>query len=565
MSLVHDLPIRALRGLGRGVVWLLQLDAVSWAFLAVFLAWGVQVVHLYDSQQSTGTGPGNASIGLSDASMWQRGGLRFFFGLPIDSNLYRPTVGWFFASMIAFWGSSKGIAVLPPLVFAVLFLASYMSCDRQERPLILVFLGIMVVFFGGIFGPYTVSLGALMTEPVAWALGIVAYLLITHGIRGDRIAMFPALVGFVALGVVAAIRGLHLAGGLLVYVGVCLWFFRRERLDRLAALLFAFLGPLAFDVVLQKAYGVENNAYQLIATFVKPPHTYVDANRFEFLRSHAPGSVALKMFANFMIHGDGVSVVVHFMAESAEKQLKAVSAPVLLVLAALATRLHPGGLRARRKTSALTAAHLVVLAAVATFDEVNRWLVLVWICVICVVGLLRRMPFTFVASALYLGCLALHICTCSAGGVRPASTFVFFLYFAIVACAWETSRDAKVPVETRPMKVVPGLAAVAMASLYLGFIVIRFLPAQQAFKRDVAGLKAAMKIADDRDKKRSLYMDGQGETFFVPLNDKPVWSIFRYSKINRSPVPDYVKNDPGYEPTGITFLSSDQKPYELVP
>jgi hypothetical protein len=203
---------------------------------------------------------------------------------------------------------------------------------------------------------------------------------------------------------------------------------------------------------------------------------------------------------------------------------------------------------------------------VLTLKDVNRWVVLAWVCAMCAVAVLRRMPCTFVASGLYLGCLVMYICTCSAGATRTASTFVFLLYFAIVAYAWEVAQDARAPVELRPipMKVVAGLAAVAMVSLYLGFAVVRFRGAQRAFKREVAGRDAAMKIADDHQS-RSLYINGQGETFLALWNDKPVWSVFRYSKIIRSPVPGYINQDPGYEPTGITFLSSFEKAFELVP
>jgi hypothetical protein len=345
MSVVPARLLRASQAVGR----LLRLDeATTWAFLALFVALGAQIVNLYDTQQSTSTAWGNASIGTSDASMWQRGGLRFFFGLGADSNLYRPTVGIFFASMVAFSGSSKGIAVIPPLIAAAVFLGSYFSCNRRDRPLILLFLCIMQCFFSAIFSPYLISIGTLMTEPTAWAFTLAAFLLITSGIRGDRIAVLPALVGFMALGVVAAIRGLHLAGGLLAYLGVCLWFFKRERLGRLAALLFAFLAPVVLDSMLQKAYGIHNNAYELFATFTKPPHTYVDSNRFAYIRLHAPGTVALKMLAKFMIKDDGLSVLARFMAETAEAHLRAVPVALLLVLTALTTRLSAMRIRASR-------------------------------------------------------------------------------------------------------------------------------------------------------------------------------------------------------------------------
>ena len=570
--------------------WSRWIDGVLiLAFLGALSAWGYKVWTSYEHVQTAYNIWGNARMAFSDAGVWLRGGLRFFFGMSAEPNLYRPTIGVVYASLIAFTGTTISIALFPLLLFLIALPVFFVSCGPGTRPLVLAFVLVLTLFFGEQFGALFVSIGTMMTEAMVWAFTLIAYLLIVASVGADGIAALPAAVGFVILGMAAAARGLQLGGGLVVFCGLLMWFGRREPKLKLAGLFVALAAPCALDALLQRHYGIRANALQLIYVFVQPPHTWVRASHWAFLRSTVPHSAVVGMFFNFMLRSDGIPVLLRLMADSAHAHLVSLAGAKFSSMAYALSGLGVAGAvltesgrptaarawawlgrslssyaRAQRGALIWAAVNLLVLMLVPSMPEKGPALFLVWLSIIALISLRRRMPFSFVAVALYLGSLALFIVTCSPGGTRTAATFVFALYFALIAFGWEIHRAPRANIgRPRPLKALSWALAGTIVCLYVGFLVVP-RSIQTVFRTEVLSQSAAMKLAGDKRIDRSLYINGDGVTFFTRWDDEPLSSVVRYKALGMVRTPKYLTDDPGYEPMQIVLETSLYTPIVFI-
>lgn len=548
-----------------GMRWLRGIaprDALLLAvFLCVLIGWGYAARGEYANAAASGWG--DYRIALSDAAVWQRGGFRFFFGLPAEPNLYRPTIGVLYASLIALTGTAQPIALVPVLLFPTLALLMFWSCARGDRLLCLAIFSTFLLTFHSQFSSSYASIGTCMTELLVLDLTLGSIFFLTSALRDERILFLPAAAGLTLLGMATALRGLPLAGGALVLVGVSLRYARRVRWSRLGALWLIFLTPFLFDVLLQRHFGIRNNALQIIYVFIQPPHTWVQATHWAYLRSHTPDSRVFGMFVDFMVRGNGVSTVLNLMATYAQNQMRTVQhGPWFFCLVALVSFWHRASAQHNLR---LKVAHLALLVLVLLGDVVERRIFLAWLAVMVLVAFRKRMPLTFVSLCVYLGCLALYVITCSPGNERTASTFQFALYIACLSFGWELSasngsnRFSAAP----PLHAARGTFAL-VAWLYLGFLIVP-RSIQKVYASEVEGKSAALKLASDDARDRSLYIQGEGITFLTRKDPVPPGTVVRYRKLAAATPPSSLTNDPGMEKMQIVFETSRLTPFSFVP
>jgi hypothetical protein len=233
----------------------------------------------------------------------------------------------------------------------------------------------------------------------------------------------------------------------------------------------------------------------------------------------------------------------------------------------LACALSGLGMIGRRGMPTLiaVAANLLVILVAPRLGRNGAVLLLAWLCAVAGMSFRKRMPFTFVAVALYLGSLALFVMSCSPGGARTAATFMFTLYFALIAFGWEIGRVPDVEAGSpRVLKTLATILAGVAACLYAGFLVVPH-PLQPVFRVEVLGQDAALKLSGDSRIDRSLYINGDGVTFFTQSDDRPVGSVVRYKSLATAPVPKILSDDPGYEPMQIMLMTSLVEPVAFVP
>ncbi len=536
------------------------LDALLFAlFLSVLIGWGYAARDEYLGAAASGWG--GDRIGISDAAVWQRGGFRFFFGMPVEPNLYRPTIGILYASLIALTGTARPIALVPVLLFPTLALLVFWICGRRDRLLCLAIFSTLLLTFHSQFSSAYASIGTCMTELLIVDLTLVAIFLIASAMRGEQILFLPAAAGLTLLGMATAVRGLPLAGGALVLVGIS---FRYARFLgwRLGALWLIFMAPFLFDLFLQRHFGIRSNALQIIYVFIQPPHTWVQATHWAFLRSHTPDSRVIGMFVNFMLRKDGVPTVLDLMATAAQNQMRSVQhGPWFFCLAALVSF--------GRRTSAgrnlrLKVANLGLMVLVLNGDVFERRIFLAWLAIMALVAFRKRMPLTLVSICLYLGCATLYVITCTPGGERTASTFQFALYMACLSFGWElsASKGSYGFSATAPVHVARGTLALA-AWLYLGFLVVPH-SIRRVYASEVKGKSAALKLASVEALDRSLYIQGEGITFLTKKDESPPGTVVRYRKLEAPDPPASLTNDPGMEKMQIMFEASRQNPCSFV-
>jgi hypothetical protein len=555
---------------------------VTIGFLGLLAVWAFRAVDEYSLQQETGRAYGTVELPVSDAAVWVRGGYRFLFGFAPESNLYRPAIGLIYASLIAV-GGTPSVAVFPILLFGLWFCALFFLSDKKVQPLVLIIFSVFVLFFGAHFAVQSASLGSALTEVLTLTLTVMATTLLAFSTDGKSISWFPASVGFGLLGIAAAIRGLQLVGGLIVFIGLSLWLWKSVPKHRLALLLGVFLTPTLIDGAIRRIYGIRGNGIPLIYVFTQPPHRWVQQTHWDFLRSGAPDREVLSQFASFIFSSEGITTVFRQMAEVLVADLGkvhvALFAAVVLAAFMVGDRLRPPKekpepsgeprpplhrfLEACEDPEILGAAQIGLILLSPFIAQVASGLLLLWIISLLVVSFRRRMPLTFFSLAIYLGCLLLYVVTCMPGLDRTRSTFGFTLFFALVAFAFEIFGGPR-HLKIREKALAPSCYVLVglVGFLYLGFLVVPN-STKAVFTREVTGRNAAMKLASNERMDRSLYINGKGETFFTRWNGDANGSVVKYGKLLTTPVPPSIANDPGFEPMQLLVEASLRHPFSF--
>jgi len=510
----------------------------SWFLLAV-LAFEVLLLGWKVAQLRGAPGYfGSANAPHSDALVpWLQGTLGFYFHGVAPPNLYRPTIGLMFSSILSVTGS---IGAIPGFTMALLVvnLAALARCLGVETKLALAGLGVVLVWH---FEMLIKQLNPWMLMPdlPAFAFTLCGLLMTGAGLSGERVRISLLYPGLAWLGLAAAVRGPQMFGGALLLVGLSCWLWRKGSKLLLLGAAASFALPLFIDNALQTVYRIENNGVISMHCFsTAPDHQWSQECQRDFLENRPPPREIVKRYVSFVCSREGGEV----LSKIAKKKVKVEAAiigswPFLLLLGGLAgarawiagvpslAGIAPDGNQRLRGAAFLIHALLVPLALMNAkalhLKDSAHFLLLGYIVVAAAIALWRQQRLTYCALAVYLGGTVLVLLLGTPGGRRVTSTFDFALIIGYLSYLLEPpSRQGTV----LPGKLIGGFNALAFVAVYsLSWLLPTSL--KRTYHTRVEGRPVALKLSDDSALDRSLYYTAGRDLFYTHLTAEPLGTV----------------------------------------
>lgn len=491
------------------------------------------------------TGFGTARAPYSDAlGPWLLGGLHAFFGVQQIDYLYRPTIGWFWGSIIAL---THRVYFIPLVFFGawVLIIFTFLMLWRNTNLglTLSLWIGWLAISFDNSFLPLSpMSLTVDLASFVLTALGV---LLIILGAEGKKLLTLPCLVGGGVLGIAAAIRGPMILGGL-VFIFCILGIYRKNDLKMIVITSIAFLSPIVLDVVMQNFYHVYNNGLiSLFCLYSDITHAWNGECHRRFLELRPGLGSVIVDYLNFVSSGSGFSVLLGGLLGRVERDSDVFStkvwASLLLILSLYngwkiwkTIKIKDG----RTKDLRVHIASIWSLFVFWTFFLAARYsstskavlaLFLVSACCIIAVKYKLSLPFSLILSystaCVFLTSLGLWAYD------RVALTFSFLLHLGallLITQSFETTGELKDEANPRAVAALSWLVIIMFAGLYTCWAWWpNDLRSQYVAKID--GRKMAVKISDDKMLNRSLYFTGGHVLVYTNADELMIGSIRPYS------------------------------------
>lgn len=477
---------------------------------------------------------GTAAAPRSDALIpWLHGALMLHFLGEPPAYLYRPTIGLFFGSIIAATGRVEAVPAFFCALVVAAFAAGALRADRALRISTILWAAFVVVAWRGTLA--NLMPAVLTIDAAALGFGLLGCLVVV-GAR-PREAAFDAVVGALLLGIAAALRGPMLLAGPVVALPLAWRLLRHERrAGVVAGMALAFALPQVVDAVLQRHFGIVSNGLEaLYCVYAHPAHTW-NSDCGNVFRARLPSALEVaRGFGDFVASPEGVAffgrgilaratldaqlvgargfiaALAGVMAwawfalrdTGAPRRPLAASAVVVALLAAIA-RLSPG-----HAASALLVA-TIALASVAVWT--GRW----------------RGPAlvsAYWAANVFLALVGLMFYE------RLAATMSFLLYLGLFLVVADCAAPDAAPATAR--KPSPSLAAAACAVVALYAASPLFDSGlRQAYRAQVDGRPAALKLADEPRLDRSLYFGGDRTLFHTRRDAVPVGAVRTFRSLD---------------------------------
>ncbi len=497
-------------------------------------------------------GYGNASAPYSDAmDPWLRGTMSYYLNGTPTANLYRPTIGLFFSTILTVFQAVSAI----PKVFIAAFLAAAIYFFVSGP----IFLRVIIV--GALVTlnlNYDVFVSPLYPECVMmgfWTMSfsLIGLILIGLGQNADRLRWLPAVAGFSLVGIAAAVQGPQLLGGGLVLGWCATRWIRQGEWKTLALSAVALLAPTLGDTSIRMGYGITNNAVaNLYCVYADPSHAWTPQTDQLYHLKDPSNQEVLGHFLAFITGPDGRAFLRSAMAYTQKQDALQIRRTgfisLLLVCAAIGWWTNrgdhetpynpfPGPIRKIRWRDwgirLCLIGVLVLIYMIVTRPPVAlHYPVLILAGVIAVAGILKGCPMAVCFALSYVGSLTLHAVLGVVSGYRVSVTYEIFVFAALVCLLVEPSasgdRNAKL---ARGLPEFSAIVILIIAIAYAGNFVGR--RGQKSHLRAELGETArnVVKVSGDRAIDRSLYFDGKLSYFYTNDDGLPFGSVRTYSAI----------------------------------
>jgi len=499
---------------------------------------------------------GTAWAPYSDAlKPWLHGGLSFLFELPPPDYLYRPTIGVFWSAILAATGRVEMIPIFFSLWLLVFIVGAYLLArDSALRNTLVLWLCVSTFCFWDTW--YTLYIATTNVDLAAFVLTVSGVILLLLGPNDSKGATWELLAGSLCLGIAAAIRGpMMIAGILIILVRVFLIAGVSSRLLLLSA--FAFVGPIAFDIVLQRHYGVVNNGeVAFFCAYFDPTHGWTPACHTEYLARRPSKAEMLQGYLGFISSRSGLHHLLSSLYWRVSRDLSVLqSSEVLALITAM------GLLGSRTKMSffaeqpfdrassstpysrlthwtqgpgsPLLKAVLVAgsLLFLRKFAGAHEWSGLAWLALVIAAALSLRLWNSLLCLGGYIAGTAFLVLI-GLTQDRLQNTFAFTLCLGVGLLIMETRphrvRESKG--NNRATRVFAGAVLALVAFLYLGnYLAPSTL--RSTYQRDIHARRAAIKVSDDRTVNRSLYFTGDRVLVYVEHDSLPIGAVRVYRKL----------------------------------
>lgn len=502
-------------------------------------------------------GFGSASAPYSDALLWIFGGLQFLLegsDVAVTPNLYRPTIGILFGSVMAVWNSVEAV---PAFFFFSLLVVLAIAGLTTIGTRIAVMLGLWAILCVALpNAPLWHALVNLPMPDLPALLFSLSGLFLVLLFLNRRAGAFALCIGLLLLGIATAIRGALLPAGFLLIV-LCCWQRGWKKVGLLAISgLASFLMPFVLDNLLQRHYQTHNNA---VVGFYCVVH---DATRFwtsacdeMYYRQGVTAGGAIYDYLRFVVSPTGMRFLLSGFIDRVRHDLVSLSHPafaVALILAALASirsQIAAASKRHRVLPSRSYWARLanefwplgISLVAVIT----SLWAAMlglsglaVALALICMLlSVVRRDFIALACFAVYLSGLVM-MTALGAGPIfgintdRITATYSFALPLGLLA--FVIGNETSPPHHSNGFDLRWGRRAAAggTAAVVFFYFAVWFWPStwRSTFESDVVGKKAALKVLDDAAVDRSGYYVG-GALIYTKRDEFPVGSVRRYERL----------------------------------
>lgn len=452
---------------------------------------------------------------------WLVGGLHFLFGLPTLYDLYRPTIGLFWGSILAV---SERIWVIPAF-FAVQLVASWalLTLSTRDRPgyglaLLASMLATCIVgnrLLDGLFAP------TLGVDFPAFVLAGCGALFLTAGVVfREKLAVYA---GAILLGCAGAIRGPLMLGGP-VLIGLMALATDQKKARFLVTTLTAFALPIILDISLQRALGIANNGIEALFCVATDPAGYWTPECHLYYVTIAPSaSDVFHRYVQFLLSEDN-----EFLSRLWER----VSNDALslgMTVTGVGTLIAGGRWLVGVGPRTEFVAGLALLTALIVGSDLRMDIGVLLVPYMLVFSSVRRNWLSAGVLACYAVCTGFTVLLGFAYTDRIAFTYSYLLPFGI-ALAFASTPGPQAVIASPCVTLRIG-AQGTIAVLIALYTAVFWFPSElrSVFEREVKGRKAALKITEDADLDRSLYFTGSGELVYTPGDGHRVGSARTFS------------------------------------
>ena len=473
---------------------------------------------------------GTAWAPYSDAlSPWLEGALAFLFGYTPPPYLYRPTIGLFWASIIAMTGRVEMIPIVFSAWLLALGLVVVLGRDSDLRRAMAVALLVCALHFDTTLRylfPATTNL-----DLAAFAITTTGLVLLVSG-RG-RSALPALLVGCLCLGLVAAIRGPMMLAAVPI-LAIRLFVVERVSWRVVAAALCVFALPSALDIGMQRTLGSVNNGLAaLYCTYSDPSHSWNSTCHYEYLAKKPPGAEVVGNVARNLVSAEGLTRFTNTMGYRITRDLSTLTTvwSLVLLLAAGVLAWAAGGGRGVYSPLWRAAAAVTALAAVRLGIGGH------WGAIGCVVAALGaaaalRLWRTAILLVAYLLCTS-YLVIVGLHSDRLQTTFIMALLIGTALAIVETRGGLAQAPEGPPARaaLLPAAVVTVLVFLYAGsFIGTSRL--RETFASQVLGRPGvALKIGGDARIDRSLYIIADRRLIYTRHDALEVGATRRFGKL----------------------------------
>ncbi len=490
---------------------------------------------------------GTPSTPYSDAlDPWLRGTLSYYFlGKPLW-QLYRPTIGTFFASILSAVFDTRAIPIL--FFVAMIFFLARMFHKLPETVAAAVVLWLAMCAFAYLDFFSSSAPWTLTVDFIALFFTLAGVLLCLRAIDAGEPRQL--ILSCLPLGIAAAIRGPMLIGGIgLLVLAAALFRNQRHRWRYIGLATAMWLLPFCVDIAIQKQYAVTNNGLLSLFCFYADPRglgMYTDECWALFSIRQPSASQVIGEYASYLVSAPGMR---HWFSVFTACWLVA-SLPlvsflmplsILSFVVTVALRLTSCVDKAQAKRLAvvtgclMTGAAILFLAGHYYSDAIPAAVTAAalaiglplgaWFCRSVWIG---GLYIVFFASCAFLASVGMAF-------DRLIVTFAFALHLAFLLTLIESLGQPATPAgatNVSPDRLTIGTLLLLIAFLYTGNNLVdlpRKVELKRRFKNEVYQRQAAIKIASERRLDRSLYQLGDGNLVYTRYDQASIGSVIQYS------------------------------------
>jgi hypothetical protein len=361
----------------------------------------------------------------------------------------------------------------------------------------------------------------------------------------------PAAVGFLVLGIGAAVRGPQLLGGGLVLLWCVLRWLKRREWAAIAVSIIAFLAPTMGDSAIRTRYKAVSNAILIIYyVYTEPGHSWAPTSDEHYYKENLSDREVVRRYTHFMLSSEGMTFLrqaTNFApAHDAGLLKRPAMLALLLVCAALAWQAArhrsesfpdeesvPGRPAWQKWIYRLCLAGLLLAAWQIATKSAPQFPhpLLVAAALIAVAGTIKPRPLAVCFSLAYLGSTTMHAALGLVGAYRVSTTYEAFVFAALVCFLVERpTPDSGEVASGRHLPRLCLILTALVALCYTGNFLVR-RGQKRELREELVKANHVMKVSNDPALDRSLYLDGKLVYFYTRYDSLPFGTLRTYASM----------------------------------